>query len=102
VGSLTFLAFSNHGDYRDLNIVDDYELTQLTGVLPHDGRNFTFKEMGDAVHKYYNCSPSFSYFICKYIAGVLKRKYSDKLDLGDLCVHNGIVSLTAVFTVLRY
>ncbi|KIJ49270.1 hypothetical protein M422DRAFT_161837 [Sphaerobolus stellatus SS14] len=60
------------------------------GVLPHDGRNFTFKEMGDAVNTYYNFSPSFCYFVCNYIAKVLKRKYTDKLDLSDINVHNGI------------
>jgi hypothetical protein len=72
----------------------EFMYAALAGVLPHDGRNITFKEMKRGVTEYYNISPTFAYFVCNSMAKVLKRKYStDRLDLNDMCVHNGIVSL---------
>ena len=62
------------------------------GILPHDGRDITFKQLGDEVVKYYNFSPSLSFFVSSYLARILKRNYyTDKLDLNDICVHNGMV-----------
>ncbi|KAF8498913.1 Chloroperoxidase [Hysterangium stoloniferum] len=60
------------------------------GLLPHNGRNITFKEMGDAAVKYYNFSPSFAKFVANYIRNVLGRGYNDKFDMSDIAVHNGI------------
>ncbi|KIJ49267.1 hypothetical protein M422DRAFT_28207 [Sphaerobolus stellatus SS14] len=61
------------------------------GVLPHDGRGITFKQLGAAVNRYYNFSPSFCYFVGNYMANILHRDFgSDTLDLSDLSVHNGI------------
>ena len=48
--------------------------------------------MADEVHKNYNFSRSFCYFVCSYIAGILRRDYNkDSFDLSDIGVHNGIV-----------
>jgi len=61
------------------------------GILPHDGRNITFKELGRTVKQYYNVSSSLSYFTCNNLADTLKRNYTtDRFDLSDMCVHNGI------------
>ncbi|THH27216.1 heme-thiolate peroxidase [Antrodiella citrinella] len=61
------------------------------GILPHDGRNITFRELNTAIRNTYNFAPSFCYFVLNYIAGILDRNYwSDSFDLADIDVHNGI------------
>ncbi|KAF8576038.1 heme-thiolate peroxidase [Ramaria rubella] len=61
------------------------------GLLPHDGRNITFKQLAKEIEKNYNYSPTFCYFVSNYLANILKRDYhTDTLDLSDICVHNGI------------
>ncbi|KAF8488130.1 chloroperoxidase-like protein [Gautieria morchelliformis] len=66
-------------------------LSNHAGIFPHDGRGITFKQMGDEVHKHYNFSRSFCYFVCSYIASILRRDYNtDSFDLSDIGVHNGI------------
>ncbi|KAF8509525.1 heme-thiolate peroxidase [Hysterangium stoloniferum] len=60
-------------------------------IFPRDGRGITFKQLGDEVHRYYNFSPSFCYFVCNFLAGILRRDYKNAtLDLSDISVHNGI------------
>lgn len=54
--------------------------------------------MADEVHKNYNFSRSFCYFVCSYIAGILKRDYkTDSFDMSDISVHNGIVRPSVQF-----
>ncbi|KAF8352012.1 Chloroperoxidase [Amanita rubescens] len=61
------------------------------GLLPRDGRNISFKEMGRQCRDVYNFSPSFSYFVPKYAADMLKKDYSkDTFDLEEISLHNGI------------
>ena len=76
-------------------------LTMSLGILPHDGRNITFRQLNDAVRKTYNFAPSFCYFVPNTIATILERNYwTDSFDLSDIDVHNGIehdASLTRRF-----
>jgi len=61
------------------------------GIFPHDGRNITFKQMARACHQHFNFAPSFCFFVCDFMARILRRNYrTDRLDLGDMCCHNGI------------
>ncbi|KAG6836277.1 hypothetical protein H0H93_009549 [Arthromyces matolae] len=61
------------------------------GILPRDGKNISFKEMGKRIHETYNFSPSFCFFVPSYAADMLKKKYaSDTFDLAELDLHNGI------------
>ncbi|KAJ4496098.1 Chloroperoxidase [Lentinula edodes] len=61
------------------------------GILPHDGKNISFKAMNETVRSTYNFAPSFCYFVPNYIAGILKKDYSkDTFDLAEISLHNGI------------
>ncbi|KAJ4490297.1 Chloroperoxidase, partial [Lentinula aciculospora] len=61
------------------------------GILPHDGKNISFKAMNTTVRSTYNFAPSFCYFVPNYMAGILKKNYSkDTFDLAEISVHNGI------------
>ncbi|TEB14542.1 hypothetical protein FA13DRAFT_1759383 [Coprinellus micaceus] len=52
-------------------------------ILPHDGKDISFIEMGDLIRATYNFSPSFCLF-------VPKDYHNDRFDLKDLDLHNGI------------
>ncbi|KAJ7594379.1 Chloroperoxidase [Mycena floridula] len=61
------------------------------GILPRDGKNFSFKELNEAVRNTYNFSPSFCFFVPNFAAKMLKKDYSkDRIDLADIDLHNGI------------
>jgi len=61
------------------------------GILPHDGKNISFKMMSETVRTTYNFAPSFCFFVPNYIARILKKDYStDTFDLADINLHNGI------------
>jgi hypothetical protein len=61
------------------------------GILPHDGKNISFKTMNETVRTTYNFAPSFCYFVPNYIAKILKKDYSkDTFDLAEISIHNGI------------
>ncbi|KAF5350438.1 hypothetical protein D9756_008663 [Leucocoprinus leucothites] len=61
------------------------------GILPHDGKNIQFKEMGRAVRATYNFSSTFCYFVPHYAAEMLGKSYGkDRIDLSELDLHNGI------------
>ena len=61
------------------------------GVLPHDGKNITFRELNTVVRSSFNFAPSFCFFVPKFAADFLGRSYwSDKFDLADLSKHNAI------------
>ncbi|KAL1756045.1 Chloroperoxidase [Schizophyllum commune] len=74
------------------------------GILPHDGKNITFSEMGDKIHSTYNFAPSFCYFVPNFAANMLGRSYKKHtFNLSDLDLHNGIehdASLTREYTRL--
>ncbi|KAI0634202.1 chloroperoxidase-like protein [Trametes polyzona] len=61
------------------------------GILPRDGRNIKFTELGRVVREVYNFAPSFCYIGPKQAANFLSRDYrKDSFDLSDLDVHNCI------------
>ncbi|THH27221.1 heme-thiolate peroxidase [Antrodiella citrinella] len=61
------------------------------GIIPRSGRNITFRELNAALHNTYNFAPTFCFFVPHTIAGILDRDYwTDRLDLSDIDVHNGI------------
>ncbi|KAG6913428.1 hypothetical protein DXG01_006864 [Tephrocybe rancida] len=61
------------------------------GLLPRDGKNISFKELGRIIHATYNFAPTFCYFVPNYAADMLKKKYAtDTFDLAELDLHNGI------------
>jgi len=61
------------------------------GILPHDGKNITFKELNIKVRQTFNFAPSFCFFVPKFSADFLDRSYwNDKFDLADLSKHNAI------------
>ncbi|KAI8989170.1 Cloroperoxidase [Trametes punicea] len=70
------------------------------GLLPRDGKNIKFSELGAAIRRVYNFSPTFCFFVPNYIANSLLRSYStDRFDLSDIDAHNCIehdASLTRV------
>lgn len=75
-----------------------------SGILPHDGRNISFRELNTLVRKTYNFSPSFCFFVPNHAAELLNKSYwKDKFDLEELNLHNGIehdASLTRTFLFL--
>ncbi|KAF2029930.1 Cloroperoxidase [Setomelanomma holmii] len=61
------------------------------GVLPHDGKNITFKDLNKVVRESFNFAPSFCFFVPKFAADFLGRSYwTDKFDLAELSKHNAI------------
>lgn len=61
------------------------------GILPHDGKNITFKELNTTVRQTFNFAPSFCFFVPKFCADFLGRSYwSDHFDLAELSLHNAI------------
>jgi Peroxidase, family 2 len=76
----------------------------FVGILPHNGRNITFKELNEKVRATFNFAPSFCFFVPNYSARMLEKSYSkDTFDLSDLNLHNGIehdASLTREFFFL--
>jgi hypothetical protein len=61
------------------------------GLLPRDGKNIGFKEMGDKIRKTYNFSSTFCWFVPNFAAEMLNKSYKkDKFDLSELDLHNGI------------
>ncbi|KAF8861972.1 Cloroperoxidase [Acephala macrosclerotiorum] len=61
------------------------------GILPHDGKNITFKDLNTAVRHTFNFAPSFCFFVPKFSADFLNRSYwSGRFDLAELSLHNAI------------
>ena len=61
------------------------------GILPHDGKNITFRDLNTAVRQTFNFAPSFCFFVPKFSADFLDRSYwTDKFDLEELSKHNAI------------
>lgn len=61
------------------------------GILPHSGRNISFRELGRLVRETYNFAPTFCFFVPNYAANMLNRSYwKDSFDLADLDAHNCI------------
>ncbi|KDR77025.1 hypothetical protein GALMADRAFT_225178 [Galerina marginata CBS 339.88] len=61
------------------------------GILPHDGKNIKFNELGPKIRTTFNFASTFCFFVPNFAANMLKRSYSkDTFDLADLDLHNGI------------
>jgi hypothetical protein len=61
------------------------------GILPHDGKNISFKELNTKVRQTYNFAPSFCFFVPKFSADFLNRSYwTGRFDLAELSLHNAI------------
>lgn len=61
------------------------------GILPHDGKNISFRELNTKVNQTFNFAPSFCFFVPKFAADFLDRSYwSDRFDLAELSKHNAI------------
>jgi len=60
------------------------------GIIARDGKNISFKELSAKVHTTYNFAPSFCFFVVKFAANFLNKKYGkDTFDLAELDLHNG-------------
>lgn len=58
------------------------------GILPHNGRNISFKEMNQRIRETYNFAPSFCFFVPKFSADFLNKSYwTGRFDLEDLNLH---------------
>jgi hypothetical protein len=61
------------------------------GILPHDGKNISFRELSTKVRHTFNFAPSFCFFVPKFSADFLNRSYwTGRLDLAELNLHNAI------------
>lgn len=59
------------------------------GILPHDGRNITFKELNQKVRETFNFARSFCFFVPKFSADFLEKSYwNDRFDLEELSMHS--------------
>jgi hypothetical protein len=74
---------------RVKNYTDSYRANH--GILPHDGKSITFRDLNTAVRQTFNFAPSFCFFVPKFSADFLNRSYwTDKFDLEELSKHNAI------------
>ena len=61
------------------------------GILPHDGKNISFRELNAKVRHTFNFAPSFCFFVPKFSADFLNRSYwTGRFDLAELNLHNAI------------
>ncbi|KZM20048.1 uncharacterized protein EKO05_0009824 [Ascochyta rabiei] len=61
------------------------------GILPHNGKNITFRDLNTTVRQTFNFAPSFCFFVPNFAANFLGRSYwTDAFDLAELSKHNAI------------
>jgi len=61
------------------------------GIIPHSGRDVSFREAAAAIRHTYNFAPTFALVLPLYAAQLLGRSFlTDKFDLSDVAGHNGI------------
>jgi hypothetical protein len=61
------------------------------GILPHDGKNITFRDLSHKVRQTFNFASTFCFFVPKFAADALERSYwSGSFDLAELAKHNAI------------
>jgi len=59
------------------------------GLLPRDGKNITFKQMGAQIRVTYNFASTFCFFVPNFAANMLSKSYGkDTFDLAELDLHN--------------
>jgi hypothetical protein len=58
------------------------------GILPHDGKNISFKQMNRKIRETFNFASSFCFFVPNFSSRFLSKSYSsDLFDLADLSLH---------------
>jgi hypothetical protein len=58
------------------------------GILPHDGKNITFRELDTKVRQTFNFASSFCFFVPNFAARFLNKSYrNDRFDLADISLH---------------
>lgn len=58
------------------------------GILPHDGKNITFKQLNETIRQTFNFASSFCFFVPNFSARFLNKSYfNDRFDLADLNLH---------------
>jgi len=61
------------------------------GILPHDGKNISFRELNTKIRHTFNFAASFCFFVPKFAADFLNRSYrNDHFDLAELSLHGAI------------
>lgn len=61
------------------------------GILPHDGKNISFRQLNNKVRHTFNFAPTFCFFVPKFSADFLNRSYwTGRFDLAELSLHNAI------------
>jgi hypothetical protein len=74
-------------------------------ILPHSGKNISFRDLNTAVRQSFNFAPSFCFFVPAFAANFLGRSYwTDTFDLAELSKHNAIehdASLTRLDVALE-
>lgn len=61
------------------------------GILPHSGRDITFRDLKTTIHQTFNFAPTFCFFVPNFAANFLERSYwRDSFDLAELSKHNAI------------
>jgi hypothetical protein len=61
------------------------------GILPHDGKNISFRELNIKIRHTFNFAASFCYFVPNFAANFLNRSYrTGHFDLAELSLHNAI------------
>lgn len=59
------------------------------GIIPRDGKNIKFKELGPKIQSTYNFASTFCFFVPNFAAGFLNRSYkNDTFDLQELDLHS--------------
>ena len=58
------------------------------GILPHDGRNISFRDLNTKVRQTFNFASSFCFFVPNFAARYLNKSYAhDRFDLAELSLH---------------
>jgi hypothetical protein len=61
------------------------------GILPHDGKNISFRDLNTKIRETFNFAASFCFFVPKFAADFLDRSYrTGRFDLAELSLHNAI------------
>jgi len=58
------------------------------GIIPHDGKNISFRELKIKIQQTFNFAPSFCFFVPKFAADFMNKSYfTDTFDLAELNLH---------------
>jgi len=59
------------------------------GIIAHDGKNISFKDVAAKIHATYNFAPSYCLFVSNFAAKMMKKNYgTDTFDLAELNLHS--------------